>query len=236
MRGRQVFMESLVAHGVECMFGNPGTTASPIIDSLLDYPQLRYIVTLHEGITAVGAASHYAQASGKTGVVNVRVAPGLGNTLGMLYGALKAGSPLLLTAGQQDTRLRLRDPLLGYDLVSMAAPLTKWAVQAERADELALVLRRAFKIANDPPAGPVFVALPDRRARAGDGPGGGRSRRPLPRGRARSRRCGGGAAALLLGSQSPVIVAGDDVCRGRAREELIALAGAHGRAGSGRRG
>jgi benzoylformate decarboxylase len=215
-------MESLVAHGVECMFGNPGTTESPIIDSLLDYPQLRYIVTLHEGI-AVGAASHYAQASGRTGVVNVHVAPGLGNTLGMLYGALKAGTPLLLTAGQQDTRLRLRDPLLGYDLVSMAAPLTKWAVQAERADELALVLRRAFKIANDPPAGPVFVALPiDVLAQETDqgavGPGGlYRAAEPDPAGVAE-------AAALLLGSQSPAIVAGDDVARGRAREELIALA------------
>jgi benzoylformate decarboxylase len=222
MRGRQVFMESLVAHGVECMFGNPGTTESPIIDSLLDYPQLRYIVTLHEGI-AVGAASHYAQASGKTGVVNVHVAPGLGNTLGMLYDALKAGSPLLLTAGQQDTRLRLRDPLLGYDLVSMAAPLTKWAVQAERADELALILRRAFKIANDPPAGPVFVALPiDVLAQETDQgavePGGlYRAAEPDPAGVAE-------VAALLLSSRSPVIVAGDDVSRGSAREELIALA------------
>ena len=222
MRGRQVFMDSLVAHGVEYIFGNPGTTESPIIDSLLDYPQLRYVVALHEGV-AVGAANHYAQASGKTGVVNVHVAPGLGNTLGMVYGALKAGSPMLLTAGQQDTRLRLRDPLLGYDLVSMAAPLTKWAVQAERADELALVLRRAFKIANDPPAGPVFVALPiDVLAQETDqgaaGPGAlHRAAEPDAAGVAE-------AVALLLDSAHPVIVAGDDVARGGAREELIALA------------
>jgi lysophospholipase L1-like esterase len=68
MRGRQILMESLIAHGVGYIFGNPGTTESPIIDSLLDYPQLNYILTLHEGV-AVGAASYYAQASGKTGVV-----------------------------------------------------------------------------------------------------------------------------------------------------------------------
>jgi benzoylformate decarboxylase len=222
MRGRQVFMDSLVTHGVECIFGNPGTTESPIIDSLLDYPQLRYIVALHEGI-AVGAANHYAQATGKTGVVNVHVAPGLGNTLGMLYDALKAGTPLLLTAGQQDTRLRLRDPLLGYDLVSMAAPLTKWAVQAERADELALVLHRAFKIANDAPAGPVFVALPiDVLAHETDqgaiAPGRlHRSVVPDPTGIAE-------VTALLLESTSPAIMAGDDVARAGARDELIALA------------
>src|SRR5215470_8430405 len=158
MRGRQVFMDSLVRHGVRYMFGNPGTTESPILDALLDYPQVQYIVALHEGV-ALGAASYYAQTSGKVGVVNVHVAPGLGNALGMLYNALKARAPLLVTAGQQDTRLRLRGPVLGHDLVAMAAPLTKWSVQIERADEVAPILHRALKIATDPPAGPVFVAL-----------------------------------------------------------------------------
>src|SRR5438445_774907 len=159
MRGRQILMESLIAQGVSYIFGNPGTTESPIIDSLLDYPQVSYIEALHEGV-AVGAASYYAQASGKTGFVNVHVAPGLGNSIGMMYNALKASAPVVVTAGQQDTRMRLRDPLLGHDLVAMAAPVTKWSVQAERADELSLLLHRAFKVANDPPAGPVFVALP----------------------------------------------------------------------------
>ena len=101
MRGRQILMESLIAQGVSYIFGNPGTTESPIIDSLLDYPQLSYIEALHEGV-AVGAASYYAQASGKTGVVNVHVAPGLGNAMGMLYDAYKSGAPMLLTAGQHD--------------------------------------------------------------------------------------------------------------------------------------
>jgi hypothetical protein len=119
-------METLAGHGVDYLFGNPGTTESPIIGSLQDYPHIRYIMALHEGV-ALGAASYYAQASGRVGVVNLHVAPGLGNALGMLYNALKAGSPLVVTAGQQDTRLRLREPLLGHDLVAMAAPVTKWS-------------------------------------------------------------------------------------------------------------
>src|SRR4030095_722554 len=101
MRGRHVFMQSLVKHGVRHLFGNPGTTESPLIDSLPEYPQIDYVVALHEGV-ALGARSAYAQAPGRTGVVNLHVAPGLGNALGMLYGALKAGSPMLVTAGQQD--------------------------------------------------------------------------------------------------------------------------------------
>ena len=226
MRGKQVLMESLIAQGVSFIFGNPGTTESPLIDSLIDYPQLRYILALHEGV-ALGAASYYAQASGKIGVVNVHVAPGLGNALGMLYDALKANSPLLVTAGQQDTRLRLRNPLLGHDLVAMAAPLTKWSVQAERADELALLLHRAFKVANDPPAGPVFVAFPidvleQETEVAAIPPGAMYPSGPAdPSGLEK-------AAALLLERERPVIVVGDDVARLCAGEEVLALAVALG--------
>jgi benzoylformate decarboxylase len=220
MRGRQVFMESLIAHGVEYIFGNPGTTESPILDALLDYPQLRYIVALHEGV-ALGAASYYAQATGRPAVVNVHVAPGLGNALGMLYNAFKARAPLVVTAGQQDTRLRLRGPVLGHDLVAMAAPLTKWSVQVERADEFPLIMHRALKIATDPPAGPVFVALPiDVMEQETD-------QAPLPPGRlhrAPEPDPAGieAAAALLLGSRRPAIVVGDDAASAAA--ELAALA------------
>jgi benzoylformate decarboxylase len=222
MRGRQVLMDTLVGHGVDHLFGNPGTTESPIIDSLQDYPQIRYVLALHEGV-ALGAASYYAQASGKTGVVNLHVAPGLGNALGMLYDALKAGSPMVVTAGQQDTRLRLRDPLLGHDLVAMAAPVTKWSAQVERADEMGSVLRRAFKVAHDAPRGPVFVALPidvlEQETDQSALPPGALYREvaPDPAGVT-------AAAAALLASTSPVIVAGDDVARGSAPEELLTLA------------
>ena len=92
MRGREVLMQSLVAHGVEHIFGNPGTTESPLLDALLDYPSIDYIVHLHEGM-AVGAASYYARTTGRTGVVSLHVAPGLGNGIGMIFNALKANAP-----------------------------------------------------------------------------------------------------------------------------------------------
>src|SRR5882724_8071965 len=202
-------MDSFVAHGVRHIFGNPGTTETPLLDSLPAYPQIEYVMALHEGV-AVGAASFYAQASRRVSVANLHVAPGLGNGIGAIYGALKANSPLIVTAGQQDTRMRLGNPVLGHDLVAMAAPVTKWSVQIERADEIAAVLRRAFKVATDAPKGPVFVSLPinvmeqetsveaiapDRLWRAAA---------PDPRGVAE-------IASALLQSQSPVIVAGDDV-------------------------
>lgn len=221
MRGRRVLMESFVSHGVRHIFGNPGTAETPLLDSLAAYPQIGYVMALHEGV-AVSAASFYAQASGRVSVANLHVAPGLGNGIGALYGALKANSPLVVTAGQQDTRMRLAGPILGHDLVAMAAPVTKWSVQIERADEIAPILRRAFKVATDAPEGPVFVSLPinvmeqetsveamapDRLWRAAS---------PDPDGVA-------ALAAALLKSQSPVVVAGDDVARAGATDALVRL-------------
>jgi len=226
MLGRHVFMESLVAHGVERMFGNPGTTESPLLDSLADYPSIDYIVALHEGV-AVGAANFYAQASGKSAVVNLHVAPGLGNAIGMLYCAYKANSPIVVTAGQQDTRMRLRDPVLGHDLVAMAEPVVKWSVQAETADELGAIMHRAFKIANDPPAGPVFVALPinvmEQETVHGVMASASVGRTPTPDHDALTQ-----IADVLLGANAPVIVVGDDVARAGAGDMLIEVAEAVG--------
>lgn len=222
MRGRDVFLQSLRAHGIRHIFGNPGTTESPLLDSLHAYPDIEYTVALHEGV-ALGAASYFAQASGETAVVNLHVAPGLGNAIGMLYGALKANSPLLVTAGQQDTRLRLRGPVLGHDLVAMAAPVTKWSVQVERADEMADIIRRAIKIANDPPAGPVFVALPidvmEQETELGPLP-------PSPLYRAPWVDTAGleSLAARLGAAKSPAIVVGDDVARAHASAAVMAVA------------
>ncbi len=226
MRARQVFMDGLVAHGVERIFGNPGTTESPLLDSLGAYPSIRYVTVLQESI-ALCAASYYAQASGKTGVVSVHVAPGLGNAIGMLYGALRAGSPMVVTAGQQDTRMRLADPVLGHDLVAMAAPVTKWSVQVERGDEMGAIMRRAFKVAHDGAPGPVFVSLPinvmEEETDLAATPAGPLSRSPKP--------AAEGVAALaraLAGARSPVIVCGDEVARSGATGELVALAEALG--------
>ena len=215
-------MDSLVAHGVDAIFGNPGTTENPLLDSLIDYPQIPYYVALHEGV-AVGAASFYAQATGKTGIVNLHVAPGLGNGIGMIYGALKARSPMIVTAGQQDTRLRLNEPLLSHDLVAMAAPVTKWSAEPRSADEIGPMMHRAFKIANDPPTGPVFIALPVNVMEQATEIAAVAST-ALRREAAASEQGITDVVDLLLASDAPAIVVGDDVARGGAVDRLVELA------------
>ncbi|MEE2775233.1 MAG: thiamine pyrophosphate-binding protein [Acidobacteriota bacterium] len=221
-RGRQVFMETLTKHGIRYMFGNPGTTEMPIMNSLIDYPEIEYILALHESV-AVGIGHYYAQASGIPAVVNVHVGPGLGNSLGMLYNAYEANTPMLMTAGQQDTRMRLREPLLGHDLVAMAEPLVKWSVEVKTADEMAPILHRALKIATEPPEGPVFVALPinvlEEETEIGPiAPSGLYLRSaPDPRGIV-------AAAELIAEANRPAVIVGDAVGRANAVPELVAFA------------
>ncbi len=222
MRGREVFMQNLVDHGVRHIFGNPGTTENPLLDSLADFPSIEYVVHLHEGI-AVGAASYYARASGRTPVVSLHAAPGLGNGIGMMYNALKANAPMIVTAGQQDTRMLRREPVLSHDLAAMAAPVTKWSTQLQCADEVDEVMRRAFKIANDPPFGPVFVAMPldvmEQETDNGPTAPGRLYRESAPDARALADAC-----ALIKAAHAPVIVVGDEVARAGATTDLVKLA------------
>src|SRR5438045_9438260 len=135
MTGVEAFLEVLAAGGVKHLFGNPGTTELPLNDALVQDPRFRYILGLHE-VAVVAMADGYAQASGSVGVANVHICCGLGNSMGMLYNAHCAGTPLLLTAGQQDRRLRLEEPVLEGDMVSIAGPWTKWAREVQRVTDL----------------------------------------------------------------------------------------------------
>jgi len=146
MSGKQALMEQLVAEGVRYVFGNPGTTEQPFMDILQDYPQIQYILALQEA-TALGMADAYAWASGRPAFVQLHIAPGLGNAMGMLYSAYVAGTPLVIYAGQHEPRGVIQELILAADLVSMARPLTKWSVEVQDAADIPTVLRRAFKTA-----------------------------------------------------------------------------------------
>src|SRR5215468_8848521 len=138
-----VLMEILRAAGVRYLFGNPGTTELPFLDALPD-SGLEYVLGLQEA-TAVAAADGFAQASGQVGVVNVHVAPGLANSLSILHNAARSKTPLLVTAGQQDTRFLMDEPILAGDLVRMAEQFTKWSYEIRRAEEAPGAVRKALE-------------------------------------------------------------------------------------------
>ncbi|MBP8294647.1 MAG: hypothetical protein KAX84_00980 [Burkholderiales bacterium] len=157
--GRSAFLQLLIDEGVTHLFGNPGTTELPVMEVISRYPQLRYVLGLQESVV-LAMADGYARATGRLSACNLHCAPGLGHAMGALYSAKFSGSPVLVTAGQYEIGHGLTEPLLYDDLVTIAQPLVKWAVEVQRIEDLPRIVHRAAKIALAPPAGPVFISLP----------------------------------------------------------------------------
>ena len=157
--GIDLFLDLLADHGVRYIFGNPGSTELPLNDALTRDDRFQYILGLQE-VPVMAIADGFSMASGELGVVNLHVCPGLGNAMGMLYNAFREGTPLLVTAGQQDRRLYFDEPILGGEMVEVARPWTKWAVEVNRVEDLPSAVRRAVQMALTPPTGPVFMSLP----------------------------------------------------------------------------
>ncbi len=226
LTGRYALVEQLLAEGSKYIFGNPGTTEQAFMDALQDYPNLEYILALHEGV-AVGVADGYARASGRPAFVQLHITPGLGNAMGMIYNSYRTGTPLVIYAGQHPQRGASQDPILSGDLVRLAQPLTKWAVEAQDAQEVPILLRRAFKTAQEPPRGPVFISVPanimDEEADVEIAPAVNVNTRVRPDAEAIER-----VARVLAEATSPVIIAGDGVAISGGQAELVQLAEAVG--------
>jgi benzoylformate decarboxylase len=222
LTGRSAFLRLLVDEGVTHLFGNPGTTELPIMEAVPDFPQLRYVLGLHESVV-VAMADGFARASHRLTAANVHVAPGLGNAMGALYNAQFSGSPILLTAGQQEQGHGLAEPLLYAPLVPVAAPFVKWAVEATRAEDLPRIIRRAAKVALTPPTGPVFLSLPGDVLEQQVEMELGAPTRVDPRTRP-SDEALAELARRLLAAQNPVIVAGHELATHDAFAEAAELA------------
>jgi benzoylformate decarboxylase len=220
--GRSAFLGLLKDEGITHLFGNPGTTELPIMHALKDHPDLTYVMAMQESLV-VAIADGFSRASGRLVACNVHVAPGLGNALGSLYNAQFTGTPMILTAGQQEQGHGLMEPLLYGPLVRMAEPLVKWAVEVTRLEDLPRIVRRAAKVATTPPTGPVFISLPGDILNSEAGIELGRSTRVITRVKP-SDEALDALAARILKSGRPVIIAGDEIVKSDALQEAASLA------------
>ena len=157
--GRSDFLSLMKDEGVTRMFGNPGTTELPIMHALTEQRDIGYVLGLQEAVV-IAMADGFARASGQLVSCNVHVAPGLGNAIGAIYTAQVSGTPMIVTAGQQEQGHGLTEPLLYAPLVPIAQPVVKWATEVNRIEDLPRILRRAAKVALTAPTGPVFISLP----------------------------------------------------------------------------
>jgi thiamine pyrophosphate-dependent acetolactate synthase large subunit-like protein len=213
----------LKADGLDVVFGNPGSTEEGFLEAVGRNPGIRYVLGLQEASVAA-MADGWARTNRRAAICQVHAAVGLGNAMGVLYEAGRSHTPMVLLAGEAPQELQSFDGFLSADLVRIASPLAKWSARATHASQIPGLLRRAVKVAETPPFGPVFLALPmdvlqGEVDEARILPGG----RVLPPGPC-SDETAREIAGLLARSRAPLLLVGDGVVEADACRELQALA------------
>ena len=221
MKVSEYLVRTLEANGVTKIFGNPGTTEIRLVKACEARGKPEYVVALSE-VAAVPMADGHARATRTLGVVNLHVAPGLGNGMGTLYTAGVAGTPLLVLIGGQDRRFLHTNPVLWGPVEKMAASVCKTVFSLNSVFDAAANIKRALRAAMSPPYGPVALICPSdvfeediaakpARATAPVLP-------PLDISDARAY------ARFLAGAKRPALIAAEEIHWSNAEAELERLA------------
>ncbi|MDR1667936.1 MAG: biosynthetic-type acetolactate synthase large subunit [Bacteroidales bacterium] len=221
--GSEALLRSLIEEGVDTIFGYPGGQIIPVFDALYDFKKtLRHILVRHEQ-GATHAAQGYARVSGKVGVVLVTSGPGATNTVTGIADAMIDSTPIVVIAGQVPTSMLGSDAFQEADVVGITQPVSKWAYQIRRAEDVAWAVARAFYIAANGRPGPVVLDF------AKDAQVGSlekfeyrktafiRSYQPVP---SLNRKDVEAAASIINDAQKPLALVGQGVILSGAENEL----------------
>lgn len=159
MTGAEIFVRSLVAEGVEVLFGYPGGATIGIYDALVDLSDIKHVLVRHEQ-GATHAAEGYTKATGKPGVVLVTSGPGATNTVTGIADAYMDSIPIVVFTGQVALKLIGNDAFQEADIVGITRPITKHNYLVRDVKELARTVKEAFYIATTGRPGPVLVDIP----------------------------------------------------------------------------
>ncbi|MGH7227424.1 MAG: thiamine pyrophosphate-binding protein, partial [Gemmataceae bacterium] len=158
--GGELYIQQLKAAGVQYIFANPSTGDAPIYDALVNERSIQLIKGIQEG-ACVAMGDGYARMSGKTAVVQV-AGVGLPNALTQMVNTYKDKIPMLLTIASFGRNQVGADTTQDYDFQNdMAIPISKWQWTPMTGTSVPETTRRALKFASTPPAGPVFLSIPD---------------------------------------------------------------------------
>jgi acetolactate synthase-1/2/3 large subunit len=223
--GAKALIESMLKEGVDIIFGYPGGAIMPAFDALYDYDkQLKHILTRHEQ-GATHAAQGYARVSGKVGVCLVTSGPAATNTVTGISDAMLDSTPLVVITGQVGAALLGTDAFQEIDVVGITQPITKWAYQIRRAEDIPWAVARAFYIARSGRPGPVVLDITKNAQfeefefeyKACDHI---RSYIPIPEVDPEQVKA---AAALINNAKKPYVLVGQGVVLANAEKELLAF-------------
>jgi acetolactate synthase-1/2/3 large subunit len=158
LTGAEIVIQSLIAEGVDTIFGYPGGAILPTYDALLD-SSIRHVLVRHEQ-GATHMAEGYARVSGRPGVVLVTSGPGATNIVTGLADAYMDSIPLVAITGQVSTTMIGNDAFQEADVVGITRPCTKHNYLVKDIRDLARIIKEAFFIASNGRPGPVLIDLP----------------------------------------------------------------------------
>ena len=226
LSGGEALMRSLQDEGIELVFGYPGGASLHIYDALFNQQAVQHVLVRHEQ-GAVHAADGYARSTGKAGVVFVTSGPGATNAITGLATAYMDSTPVIVISGQVKSHLIGTDSFQETDMIGVSRPIVKHSFLAQRAEDIPMIIKKAFHIATTGRPGPVVIDIPkdvtdpdykfdysypkDIDIR---------SYKPVEEGHSGQIRK---AAKLLLKSERPVIYSGGGVIQNDASEELTSL-------------
>ncbi|BBY65998.1 acetolactate synthase [Mycolicibacterium helvum] len=225
LTGAQAVVRSLEELGVDTIFGIPGGAVLPVYDPLFDSQKLRHVLVRHEQ-GAGHAASGYAHATGKVGVMMATSGPGATNLVTPLADAQMDSIPVVAITGQVGRALIGTDAFQEADISGITMPITKHNFLVRNGDDIARVIAEAFHIASTGRPGAVLVDIPKDILQGQctfawppqiDLPG----YKPNTKPHSRQIR---EAARLIAAARKPVLYVGGGVIRGDATDELLDLA------------
>ena len=219
--GADILIECLKEQGVTTVFGYPGGTVLDIYDALYRDGTIEHVITSHEQ-GAAHAADGWARVTGKTGVVIATSGPGATNLVTGIATAYMDSVPLVAITGNVGANFLGRDSFQEIDIFGVTLPITKHNYIVKDVNELAGVVREAFRIANSGRRGPVLIDILKnvQSAEADYEP-----QKPLPaRRKSVPARDLEAVAKALAAAQRPLIMAGGGVIASEASKELVALA------------
>lgn len=157
--GSEAVVRSLIAEGVEIVFGYPGGAIMPVYDALYNHQEeLKHVLVRHEQ-GAVHAAQGYARATGKVGVCIATSGPGATNLITGIADAMIDSTPIVCITGQVASPLLGTDAFQETDVVGITTPVTKWDIQITKAEEIPDAFAKAFYIARSGRPGPVVIDI-----------------------------------------------------------------------------
>lgn len=223
--GSEAVVRSLIAEGVDVLYGYPGGAIMPVYDELYKFQnEIHHVLTRHEQ-GATHAAQGYARISGKVGVAMATSGPGATNLITGIADAQIDSTPMVCITGQVGSHLLGSDAFQETDIVGISTPVTKWNHQVTKASEIPEVIAKAFYIAKSGRPGPVLIDITkDAQFEEFDFKyekcTGIRSYKPIPKTNPADIQA---AADLINNAKKPLVVWGQGVILGEAEAEFKAV-------------